>query len=342
MPDRDFFGFCTSLKLLELKAIGELSHVRHLGEGETVYSTGDPGDAIYIINRGTVEVVQPSAKKSAAATYLMRGDILGDVETLTNLPRKHIVRTCEPVSLQCFERKDFAELIRRVPSFFEYLSEQLAFRLLQANDLALAQSHCLELSGSLSNFDLVTIYQTIANSSQTGELRISNDESELISAFFFEKGQPRWGQFEHLTGEEAFWQLFVDEKLTGKFSFSAGELPAKDWIQSERIARNAGEMLINALQGRDEFDQLKQRMPDSGETLQRSRANLSWPVAAPPELQPVAEHIWALTAKSALTISDLFRQCSVCELKVYQVVDELIQSRHLAWSEAAAVNAKVA
>jgi hypothetical protein len=245
------------------------------------------------------------------------------------------------VSLQCFERKDFPELIRRVPSFFEYLSEQLAFRLLQANDLALAQSHCLELSGSLSNFDLVTIYQTIANSSQTGELRISNDESELISAFFFEKGQPRSGQFEHLTGEEAFWQLFVDEKLTGKFSFSAGELPATDWIQSERIARNAGEMLINALQGRDEFDQLKHRMPDSAATLQRSRANLSWPVAAPPELQTVAKHIWELTAKSPLTISDLFRQCSVCELKVYQVVDELIQSHHFAWSEAAA-NAKVA
>ena len=95
------------------------------------------------------------------------------------------------------------------PSFFQYLSEQLAFRLAQARDLALAQSHCLELSGSLSNFDLVTIYQTIVNSSQTGELRISNEKSDLISALFFEKGQPRCGQFEHLTGEEALWQLFL-------------------------------------------------------------------------------------------------------------------------------------
>ncbi|PZR74163.1 MAG: hypothetical protein DLM73_08615, partial [Chthoniobacterales bacterium] len=138
MLDKDFFGFCTTLKPLELKAIGELSQVRHLGEGETVYSTGDPGDALFIINRGVVEVVQPSAKASAAAVYLSRGDILGDVETLTGLPRKHIVRTCEPVSLQCFQRKNFRDLIRRVPSFFAYLSEQIAHRLLQANDLALA------------------------------------------------------------------------------------------------------------------------------------------------------------------------------------------------------------
>ncbi|PZR76000.1 MAG: hypothetical protein DLM73_03735, partial [Chthoniobacterales bacterium] len=210
-----------------------------------------------------------------------------------------------------------------------------------ANDLALAQSHCLELSGSLSNFDLVTIYQTIANSSQTGELRISNENSELISAFFFEKGQPRCGQFEHLTGEEAFWQLFVDEDLTGTFSFSAGQLPPNGWIQSERIDRNAGEMLINALQGRDEFKELKQRLPDSSATLEQCKPNLSWPAEAPPESEAVARQIWDVAAKSPLTISDLFRRCSVCELKVYHIVDELIQSRHFAWSQATA-DAKVA
>lgn len=341
MLDRDYFGFCTTLKPLELKALGELSHVRHLAEGETVYSTGDPGDAIFIISRGVVEVIQTSAKKSAPAAYLSRGDVLGDVEALSGLSRKHVVRTCEPVSLQCFQRKNFEELIRRVPSFFRYLSEQLAFRFAQASDFALTQSHCLELSGNLSNFDLVTIYQTIANSSQSGELRISNAKSELISAFFFEKGQPRCGQFEHLTGEEAFWQLFVSEELAGTFSFSAGELPAKDWIQSERIIRNASEMLINALQGRDEFAELKQRFSESAATLQQRKANLSWPPAAPPELQPVAEQIWQLAARGPMTVSALFQHCSVCELKIYQIVDELLQSHHFTWS-AAAPDEKVA
>ena len=336
MLDRDFFSYCTGLKLLELKAIGELSHVRHLGEGETIYSTGDPGDALFIINRGVVEVIQTSAQKSAPAVYLSRGDILGDVETLSGLTRKHVVRTCEPVSLQCFERKNFDELIRRVPSFFHYLSRQLALRLSQARDVALAQSHCLELSGSLANFDLITIYQTIVNSAQTGELKISNPNSELISTFFFEKGQPRCGQFEHLTGEEAFWQLFVSEELAGTFSFSAGELPAKDWIQSERITRNASEMLINALQGRDEFAELRQRFSDSAATLQRRKAALSWPPAAPRESQAVAQQIWQFAATGPVRISALFQHCAVCELKIYQVVEELIQTQHLTWSHAAA------
>jgi CRP-like cAMP-binding protein len=336
MLDQDYFGFCTTLKPLELKALGQLSRVQHLAEGEIVYSTGDPGDAIFIISRGVVEVIQPSAQKSAPAAYLSRGDVLGDVEALSGVPRKHVVRTCEPVSLQCFKRKDFAELIRRVPSFFHYISTHLAFRLAQASDLALTQSHCQELSGSLANFDLITIYQTIANSSQTGELRISNPNGELVSAFFFEKGQPRCGQFEHLTGEEAFWQLFVNEDLSGTFAFSTQDLPVKDWIQSERISKNAGEMLINALQGRDEFAELKQRFGVTGATLQRNKANLSWPAGAPPESKAVAEQIWELAAKGPITVLELFHHCAVCELKVYQVVEELVQSHHFVWSSLAA------
>jgi CRP-like cAMP-binding protein len=341
MLDQDFFSYCTSLRLLELKAIGELSRVRHLGENEIIYSTGDPGDALFIINRGVVEVIQPSAQKSAPATYLSRGDILGDVETLSALPRKHLARTCEPVSLQCFQRKDFAELIRRVPSFFHFLSNQLAVRLAQARDLAISQSHCLELSGNLSNFDLITVYQTISNSSQTGQLRISSPNGELISALFFEQGQPRCGQFEHLTGEEAFWQLFVNEHLAGTFTFSTGELPEKDWILSERITKNASEMLINALQGRDEFAELRQKFGERDATVQRNKAHLAWPAGAAPESLAVAEQIWKFAENGPVTVDQLFRHCGLCELKIYQVIDELIQSRHFIWSHEA-TTAKVA
>lgn len=335
MLDRDFFAYCTSLKLLELKAIGELSRVRHLGEGEIVYSTGDPGDALFIVNRGVVEVIQPSAQRSAPAAYLSRGDILGDVETLSGLPRKQMARTCEPVSLQCFLRKDFPELIRRVPSFFHYLSSQLALRLAQARDLAITQSHCLELSGNLANFDLITVYQTIVNSSQTGQLRISNENAELISAFFFENGQPRFGQFEHLTGEEAFWQLFVNEQLAGTFAFSAGKLPEKDWIQSERITKNAAEMLINALQGRDEFAELKQRFANSGATLEQASAALAWPSSAPLEFEGAAKQVWEFTTRGPATVTSVFRHCAVCEFKIYHVVEELLQSGQLVWSHLA-------
>ena len=313
---KDFFGFCTGLKPLELKALGELSEVRHLEQGEIVYSPGDPADSLYIINRGVVEVGEVNPTKKAAYTYLSRGDVFGDIEALSGLPRRHLVRTHEAASLQCFRRRDFPEVIRRIPSFFLYLSKQLALRFWRADDVALAQSHCMELSGSLSNFDLVTIYQTILNSFQTGELRISNEKNEIISACFFENGQPRTCQFEHLHGEEAFWQLFLSESLPGTFSFFSGEHPSAEQIEAGRINRSGQELLIRGLQARDEFKDLKNRMPDPNAIVRRRQLNISWPERAPQELRSLAEEIWQIVYSNPVAMSELFRQCAVCELKL--------------------------
>jgi len=100
-------------------------------------------------------------------------------------------------------------------------------------------------------------------------------------------------------------------------------------------------MLINALQGRDEFAELKQKFADSAATLQRNKANLSWPAGAPPESLTVAQQVWNFAEKGPVTVEQIFRECAVCELKVYQIVDELVQSRHFVWSHEAAA-AKVA
>jgi CRP-like cAMP-binding protein len=329
MLGTDFFGFCTTLKPLELKAIGQLSQVRHLAEGEVIYSPGDSGDALYIINRGVVEVVQGHTNAATAETYLSRGDIFGDVEVLTNLPRKNLVRTREPVSLQCFPAEHFSELVRRVPSFFHYLSERIAFRLAQARDLMLAQSHCLELRGSLSNFDLVTIYQTIVNSMKTGELCISNESSKLLSAFYFDNGRPRRCQFEHLTGEEAFSQLFLSEALPGTFSFTSSDEPVSAWAHAEGIAGNPEEMLINALRGRDELAELRHRLCDGAAMLRRQKPNLALHSSVGDDLRPVAEQIWNVIGDEPTAIASLFGQCSFSELKIYAAVDELIESQHL-------------
>jgi CRP-like cAMP-binding protein len=325
---RDFFSFCTTLKPLELKALGALSEVRHLDEGETVYSPGDPADSLYIINRGVVEVVYDNEAKNNAHTYLSRGDVFGDVETLSGVHHKHVVRTREAASLQYFRRRDFPELIHRIPSFFVYLSEQLARRLAQAGDIAFAQSHCKELSGSLDNFDLVTIYQTILNSYQTGELRITNEEGQPISVCFFENGQPRYCQFEHLRGEEAFWQLFLSASMPGTFSFFSGERRSPEQMKAEPLNQNGHDLLFTALQIRDEFTDAERRMPPRQAIIQRRQLNIYWPEKAPQELKSLAEEVWQIVYSKPITLSELFRSCSACELKLYRVIDELVRSQH--------------
>ena len=99
---------------------------------------------------------------------------------------------------------------------------------------------------------------------QTGLLTIADEDGETISTFYFEKGAPRWGRFEHLSGEEAFWQLFLHEHRSGTFSFSnETQVRAELERRAAPSTRNADEILINAIQMRDQFEDLRKRMRDT-------------------------------------------------------------------------------
>ncbi|MDQ2918859.1 MAG: cyclic nucleotide-binding domain-containing protein [Verrucomicrobiota bacterium] len=328
MGNRDFFTFCTSLKPVELRALGALSQVRHIAAQEKIYDAGDPPDALYIINRGMVEIVQEGGPRAAGRTYLSRGDIFGDVEVLIDLPRRHSVQTREPVSLQCFARENIDELTRRVPAFFHYLSERLASRLFQARNAALSQSHCLELSGYLANFDLVTIYQTIVHSSQTGELTVRDERDELLASFHFDAGRICGGQFEHLTGEEAFEQLFLAQDLRGTFAFSSAQTKGSRALQTDMATRDPAEVLIHALQSRDELDALRKEMPDSSRRLLRQKLEVALD-GMPNEVRAVAQKIWRLASGGRLQLCEIYHKLEVSELKIYVALRELVSSGQL-------------
>jgi CRP-like cAMP-binding protein len=331
MQTCDFFAFCTSLKRPELKAIGELSWVRHMAKGEVLYHPGEPGNALYIVNRGILEVIPPKGSPSSQRMKLSRGDVIGDVEAFSDSPRTRTVRAYEDdTSLQCFPQANFDVLLRAVPSFFRYLCGHMAGRLMQAHDLPLQQSHGFELSGRMSTFDLTTIHQTVVNSGQTGELQIKDENSETIGAFYFESGRLSAGQFQHLTGDEAFWQLFLIDALSGTFSFSAAEKPLTDSVQSARIDSSGGDRLIVALQYRDELNALKPQLPGPAIKLKSITSNLTWNSAASAYLASLANKVWEVLSKRSLTTHEIYRHCSACELKVYQVVHELLQSNQIA------------
>ncbi len=328
MSKSDFFSFITSLRPIELKAIGELSQTLHLEEGVTVYHAGDAAEAIYIINRGTLELVHEGSDFASRTpvSYLSRGDMFGETETLSGVERKTTIRTCESASVQCFKKKDFPDLLRRVPGFFFYLSQQLASQISKITDLAFVQSHCLELSGNLANFDMVTVYQTILNSAQTGELSVVNENKETCAVFSFVEGQTKFGRYYHLTGVEAFWQLFLHEKLAGTFSFAI--VDPVGMRDGEEIHRNPTDLLITGLQYRDEFKGIMDELPDPSSLLKRERLNLEWTDGEDLALRPVAETIWQTCYSSMMTLEALCQQLPFCELKFFKTVIELVRSGH--------------
>ena len=336
MVERDFFVFCTSLKRPELRAIGELSWVRHLAEGEVLYRPGDPGNALFIVNRGILEVQAEHSESDSHSIILMRGEVIGDVEAFSGVPRLRLVEAREAASVQCFPRANFQELLRQVPSFFQYLCEQMAYRVVQANERAKHHGYNAPLSGRISHFDLTTVHQTISHSRQTGELSIKDEHAQIVGAFYFEAGRPSAGRFQHLTGEEAYWQLFLTENLTGTFSFSVGERALTSAIESQRILRSAEDMLIAALQYRDEYDALSKESLPASTKLRAVGTEFEWNGSAPVELEPVATQIWESVSRKPASAKELYRKCSVCELKIALVVRELVATNKLKPFDAAA------
>jgi len=330
MQSCDFFAFCSSLKRQELKALDDLSWLRHMGKGEVLYRPGEPGNALFVVDRGVFELTLEDSPAAQQPIYFGRGDLIGDVEVFSQSRRTGLARAHEESSLRCFPRANFPGLLRLIPSFFQYVCEHMASQVVKAHKLTGERHDQLELSGRISTFDLTTIHQTIVNSGQTGELTIKDEEAETIGAFYFKAGRLSAGQFHHLTGDEAFWQLFLTETLSGRFSFSAKEKPLADWTQSAQITESPGDPLIVALQYRDEFCALKEQMNPGPAKLTIRAPGLHWNGNSPEYLQPVATQVWEVASQKAPTITDLYRQCSFCELKIYLVVDELLRSQQLA------------
>ncbi|MGI8891537.1 MAG: cyclic nucleotide-binding domain-containing protein [Chthoniobacterales bacterium] len=300
--------------------------MRHYAEGEMVYQPEEEGEELFIVTRGAVELISQQARPGLPTTMLSKGDIFGETGSLMEMHRDHLARACASLSVQCFQRKDFPELLQKVPSFFLFLAEKLAHRLYQARELTHSPNTSLELTGSLANFDIVTIYQTIIQSNQTGLLTIADEDGETISTFYFEKGTPRWGRFQHLSGEEAFWQLFLHEHKSGSFTFSNETQVRADWGENSALSGQGDQILINAIRMRDQFDHLRKRIRDGVERLKRKKLNLEWENPDLQDLRPVAEEIWQLAYKDELTLADLHARSEFCDWKIYRTVDELVRT----------------
>jgi hypothetical protein len=278
------------------------------------------------VNRGALQVGLPSGDDKGSV-LLKRGEVIGHVEVFSQLPRMYLVKALEATSVQCFPQGTFPELVKHVPSFFRYLCEQMALRVVQVSDVSKNHEEGAPLSGRISHFDLTTVHQTIASSGQTGELSIRDEHAEPVAAFYFEAGRPSAGQFQHLTGEEAFWQLFLSETFSGTFSFSVGERPLTNGlILPDGSATTCS--LLPSIPRR--IQRPEEEMPQDSAKLAPTKADLvEW--RKPRRTAAGGESDLGACLRQASCSQDLYRQCSVCELKIYQVVNELLTGKQVAF-----------
>jgi hypothetical protein len=90
----------------------------HFASGETVFRQGDPGDFVYTIISGQVEVLKEDPEQGETVlTRLGPGQYFGEMALVSDTPRMATVRTLTPVDAMTMARADFTTLFNHLPDF---------------------------------------------------------------------------------------------------------------------------------------------------------------------------------------------------------------------------------
>jgi len=93
-------------------------------DGEIIVRQGEPGDCMFVIQHGTVEVVHEAGASPVRLGVLRDGDVFGEMALFEREPRCATVRALGQVRVLTVDRKGFLRRVHEDPS--------LAFRLLRA------------------------------------------------------------------------------------------------------------------------------------------------------------------------------------------------------------------
>jgi len=97
--------------------------------GQTIFSEGDPGDALYIISEGSVEIFQDSAEGKCVLARLGSRDIFGEIALLTEGPRTATAVATERTRLFPVKRTEFLHRVKDEPELALLILQVLIMRL---------------------------------------------------------------------------------------------------------------------------------------------------------------------------------------------------------------------
>jgi SulP family sulfate permease len=111
---------------------------RTLAQGERIFSQGDTGDEIFLVRRGSVQILLPldGGKRHHLATF-GRGDFFGELSFLDRGKRSADAETKGPAELYVLSRSRFNQQCdgnsRLAAQFFERLAATISERLRQTD-----------------------------------------------------------------------------------------------------------------------------------------------------------------------------------------------------------------
>lgn len=302
-----------------LGAVLAQGQIQEYGAGEVVVRQGDPGDRLYVVKSGILEVLALSSDSTEPVpiAYLGTGEVLGELALLTGAPRSATVRCPQGAELFAVEKAVFLDLMEQLPALSRNMCLVLARRL-EATNLKVPRTSGKQLQGKLEFFDLATIIQTLIGSHQTGSLVVTLDKHKVAELFFF-RGNIARAKYRNLIGDDAVYQLF-QSPVDGEFSFTGREVSESE-IQAD-ISLPAITLLMESVRLQDELPLLQEQLPDPTRAFHQKAGQLSW---EEPETLELAAAVWSRLKKGA-SLVDLQREVPRCSYSIYRTVALLLET----------------
>ena len=99
------------------RELREISHMASYGPHELICFPGQPEDTLFLLKEGRVKISQISEKGQEMTICLLQpGEIFGEVETITGIPRETVVQALEPVLVCEITRDNFLRFLERCPT----------------------------------------------------------------------------------------------------------------------------------------------------------------------------------------------------------------------------------
>lgn len=132
------------LNLAERQQLAGMTRCLRFAAGEVIVREGDPGDALYQVISGSVEVLKASASGGTQrVAQLGVNDVFGEMTLCVDEPRNATVRAQEQTVLLEVERQDLVPLITSDPALLERIATLVSTRRSQLQHLAEAEASSL-------------------------------------------------------------------------------------------------------------------------------------------------------------------------------------------------------
>jgi signal transduction histidine kinase len=137
LPHDDIVSLCKASRNVEVRA------------GQTVMKEGTPGDGLYIILKGRLEVTKREGDQDLVLAQRVPGEFLGEMSLIESAPRSASVRALEKSELLVIDPASFQALLKSSPSAATTLLRTVAGRL-RSTEATLMQREKLAALGTLA------------------------------------------------------------------------------------------------------------------------------------------------------------------------------------------------